>query len=43
VRYGGLQTYVKARPLFLILGDAVVAVGLALLSWLFGWHGISRY
>jgi hypothetical protein len=42
---------VKARPLFLglILGDAVadsplpVAVGLALLSWLFGWHGISRY
>jgi hypothetical protein len=45
VRYGGLPTYVKARPLFLglILGDAVVAVGLALLSWLFGWHGISRY
>jgi hypothetical protein len=44
VRYGGLQAYVKARPLFLglILGDALIAVGLALLSWLFGWHGVSR-
>jgi hypothetical protein len=45
VRYGGLQAYVKARPLFmgLILADALVAVGLALLSWLFGWHGVSRF
>jgi hypothetical protein len=45
VRYGGLQAYVKARPLFLglILGDALVAVGLALLSWLFGWHGVGRF
>lgn len=45
VRYGGLQAYVKARPLFLglILGDALVAVGLALLSWIFGWHGVSRF
>jgi hypothetical protein len=45
VRYGGLQTYVRARPFFLglILGDAVVACVLAFLSWLFGWHGISRY
>jgi hypothetical protein len=45
VRYGGLKAYVRARPLFLglILGDAVVACVLAFLSWLFGWHGISRY
>ncbi len=45
VRYGGLQTYVRARPFFLglILGDAVIACILAFLAWLFGWHGISRY
>jgi len=45
VRYGGLQAYVKARPLFLglILGDALVAVAIALLSWLFGWHGVGRF
>jgi hypothetical protein len=45
VRYGGLQAFVKARPLFLglILGDAVMACVVAFLSWLFGWHGISRY
>jgi hypothetical protein len=45
VRYGGLKAYVQARPLFLglILGDAVVACVVAFLSWLFGWHGVSRY
>jgi hypothetical protein len=45
VRYGGLKAYVRARPLFLglILGDALVACALAFLSWLCGWHGISRY
>jgi uncharacterized protein DUF6785/uncharacterized protein DUF6784 len=45
VRYGGLKAYVQARPLFLglILGDALVACALAFLSWLSGWHGISRY
>jgi hypothetical protein len=45
VRYGGLQAFVKARPLFLglILGDAVMACVVAFMSWLFGWHGISRY
>jgi hypothetical protein len=45
VRYGGMRLYMQARPFFLglILGDSLMAVGLAVLSWAFGWPGLSRY
>jgi len=45
VRFGGRKAYMRARPLFLgmILGDAITAVAVAVLSYAFGWPGLSRY